>query len=36
MSFLSELLLWFEVKKPDFVKPVLAVDLAGLWRLGPL
>lgn len=33
MSFISELLQWFEMKKPDFVKPVEAVDLAGLWRL---
>lgn len=33
MSFISELLQWFEVKKPDFVKPVEAVDLTGLWLL---
>lgn len=29
MSFISELLDWFEVKRPDFVKPVQAVDLTG-------
>ncbi|XP_061736393.1 calmodulin-regulated spectrin-associated protein 3-like isoform X2 [Nerophis ophidion] len=27
MSFVSELLEWFEIKKPDFVRPVQAVDL---------
>ncbi|XP_041839785.1 calmodulin-regulated spectrin-associated protein 3-like isoform X2 [Melanotaenia boesemani] len=27
MSFMSELLDWFEVKKPDFVKPVQPIDL---------
>ncbi|XP_056890710.1 calmodulin-regulated spectrin-associated protein 3-like isoform X2 [Takifugu flavidus] len=27
MSFISELLHWFEVKKPDFVQPVQATDL---------
>lgn len=30
MSFVSELLQWFEVKKPDFVQPVQATDLTGL------
>ncbi|KAM6941296.1 calmodulin-regulated spectrin-associated protein 3-like [Lycodopsis pacificus] len=28
MSFVAELLEWFEVKKPDFVRPVQPVDLA--------
>ncbi|XP_077379474.1 calmodulin-regulated spectrin-associated protein 3-like isoform X9 [Festucalex cinctus] len=27
MSFVAELLEWFEIKKPDFVKPIQAVDL---------
>ncbi|CAJ1053881.1 calmodulin-regulated spectrin-associated protein 3-like isoform X3 [Xyrichtys novacula] len=27
MSFIAELLEWFEVKKPDFVKPIQPVDL---------
>lgn len=34
MSFISELLQWFEVKKPDFVQPVQATDLTGVYRLG--
>lgn len=29
MSFISELLDWFEVKRPDFVKPIQAIDLTG-------
>lgn len=29
MSFLAELLEWFEVKKPDFVKPIQPIDLTG-------
>lgn len=36
MSFISELLRWFEVKKPDFVKPVQAIDLSGLWTTNQL
>lgn len=31
MSFISELLEWFEVKKPDFVKPIQPINLTGLW-----
>ncbi|KAG8014596.1 Calmodulin-regulated spectrin-associated protein 3 [Nibea albiflora] len=27
MSFIAELLEWFEVKKPDFVKPIQPIDL---------
>lgn len=34
MSFISELLQWFEVKRPDFVQPVQATDLTGVCRLG--
>lgn len=34
MSFISELLQWFEVKKPDFVQPVQATDLTGVCRPG--
>ncbi|XP_029999090.1 calmodulin-regulated spectrin-associated protein 3-like isoform X2 [Sphaeramia orbicularis] len=30
MSFIAELLEWFEVKKPDFVKPLQAVDLTDI------
>uniref|UniRef100_A0A096M016 Calmodulin regulated spectrin associated protein family member 3 n=1 Tax=Poecilia formosa TaxID=48698 RepID=A0A096M016_POEFO len=30
MSFIAELLEWFEVKKPDFVKPIQPIDLTGL------
>lgn len=29
MSFVSELLQWFEMKKPEFVQPVQSVDLTG-------
>lgn len=29
MSFICELLEWFEVKRPDFVKPIQAIDLTG-------
>jgi hypothetical protein len=29
MSFIAELLGWFEVHKPDFVKPLLPLDLTG-------
>ena len=31
MSFISELLEQFEVKKPDFVKPIQPVNLTGSW-----
>ncbi|XP_077574663.1 calmodulin-regulated spectrin-associated protein 3-like [Stigmatopora nigra] len=30
MSFVAELLEWFEIKKPDFVKPVEAIDLTDI------
>uniref|UniRef100_A0A1A7WBD7 Calmodulin regulated spectrin-associated protein family, member 3 n=1 Tax=Iconisemion striatum TaxID=60296 RepID=A0A1A7WBD7_9TELE len=30
MSFIAELLEWFEVKKPDFVKPVQPIDLTDI------
>lgn len=30
MSFIAELLEWFEIKKPDFVQPIQAVDLTGV------
>lgn len=29
MSFICELLEWFEVKRPDFVQPIQAIDLTG-------
>lgn len=29
MSFICELLEWFEVKRPDFVTPIQAIDLTG-------
>ncbi|XP_028299868.1 calmodulin-regulated spectrin-associated protein 3-like isoform X2 [Gouania willdenowi] len=34
MSFMAELLNWFEVKKPDFVKPLQPIDLTDVsWLL---
>ncbi|XP_077460558.1 calmodulin-regulated spectrin-associated protein 3-like isoform X2 [Stigmatopora argus] len=30
MSFVAELLEWFEIKKPDFVRPVEAIDLTDI------
>ncbi|XP_041641378.1 calmodulin-regulated spectrin-associated protein 3-like [Cheilinus undulatus] len=30
MSFIAELLEWFEVKKPDFVKPIQPIDLTDI------
>ncbi|XP_015238733.1 PREDICTED: calmodulin-regulated spectrin-associated protein 3-like isoform X2 [Cyprinodon variegatus] len=33
MSFLAELLEWFEVKKPDFVKPIQPIDLTDVTGL---
>lgn len=29
MSFIAELLEWFEVKKPEFLKPIQPIDLTG-------
>lgn len=34
MSFICELLEWFEVKRPDFVKPIQAIDLTGRTMAG--
>lgn len=35
LSFVAELLEWFEIKKPDFVHPIQAIDLTGeFWAVG--